>query len=143
MDATRLAPAVRATLEGWHRYLQSNSAADLDPLLADDVVFRSPVAHTPYPGRQAIALVLTTVNTVFENFRYHREFASDDGLNVVLEFSAEIGGKALKGADFIRFDAHGRIAEFEVMVRPASGLQALKQAMGRRLAGDKAMLTGG
>lgn len=143
MSLSRLPPAVRATLDGWHRYLERNDAADLAPLLADEVVFRSPVAHTPYPGREAITLVLTTVNTVFENFRYHREFASDDGHDVVLEFSAEIAGKGLKGADFIRFDAEGRIVEFEVMVRPASGLEALKQAMGARLADRKAALTGG
>ena len=142
MDDTRLTPAIRTALEGWHRYLETNAAADLDPLLADDVVFRSPVAHTPYPGRQAIALVLTTVNTVFENFRYHREFLSDDGLNVVLEFSAEIGGKALKGADFVRFHPDGKIAEFEVMVRPASGLEALKAAMGARLGAHKQTLVG-
>ena len=142
METTRLSPAIAHALQAWHHYLETNDAADLAPLLAEEVVFRSPVAHSPYPGRQAITLVLTTVNTVFENFAYHREFLSDDGLNVVLEFSAEIDGKALKGADFIRFDATGKIVEFEVMVRPASGLMALRDAMGRKLAGDKATLLG-
>lgn len=142
MDPTRLPPAIAQALQAWHHYLETNDAADLAPLLAEQVVFRSPVAHSPYPGRQAIILVLTTVNTVFENFRYHREFVSDDGLNVVLEFSAEIDGKALKGADFIAFDAAGKIVEFEVMVRPASGLMALRDAMGRKLAGEKATLLG-
>jgi hypothetical protein len=33
----------------------------------------------------------------------------------------------------IRFDEDGRIAEFEVMVRPASGLQALGAEMARRM----------
>ena len=143
MDDTRLKPAIAEALQAWHRYIESNAAADLAPLLADEVVFRSPVAHAPYPGRQAITLVLTTVNQVFENFRYQRQFVSDDGLNVVLEFGAEIAGKGLKGADFIRFDTAGKIVEFEVMVRPASGLQALQQAMSRRLGGAKATLTGG
>lgn len=142
MDSTRLSPAIAQALQAWHHYLDTNDAADLAPLLAEEVVFRSPVAHSPYPGRQAITLVLTTVNTVFENFQYHREFLSDDGLNLVLEFSAEIDGKALKGADFIQFDATGKIVEFEVMVRPASGLMALRDAMGRKLAGDKATLLG-
>ena len=134
MDQSSLPPQVRDSLAGWHRYLQTNAAEDLDPLLSDDVVFRSPVAHRPYPGREAIKLVLTTVNQVFRNFRYFREFASDDGLNVVLEFGAEVDGKALKGVDVIRFDASGKIVEFEVMVRPASGLQALGAAMTARLA---------
>ncbi len=142
MDDTRLQPAIARALTTWHRYIETNAAADLAPLLADEVVFRSPVAHTPYPGRKAITLVLTTVNQVFENFTYHREFVSDDGLNVVLEFSADIDGKGLKGADFIQFNADGKIVEFEVMVRPASGLQALKDAMGARLGTAQSTLKG-
>ena len=34
-------------------------------------------------------------------------------------------GKELKGIDLIRFDEDGKIVDFEVMVRPMSGLQAL------------------
>ncbi|MGE6494971.1 nuclear transport factor 2 family protein [Cupriavidus metallidurans] len=115
---------------------------ELDPLLSDSIVFRSPVAHTPYPGRAAIKLVLKTVNTVFKNFTYHRTFATADGLGVVLEFSAEVDGKALKGIDMLRFDQAGKIEEFEVMVRPMSGLQALGAAMGAKLASQKQVLAG-
>lgn len=115
---------------------------ELDPLLADDIVFRSPVAHTPYPGRAAIKLVLKNVNQVFENFRYHRSFVSDCGSSVVLEFSAEVNGKALKGIDMLRFDDQGKILEFEVMVRPLSGLQALGAEMARRMEPYKAILAG-
>jgi hypothetical protein len=78
---------------------------------------------------------LSTVIKVFEGFKYHREFATDDGKDVVLEFSAHVGGKQLKGADFIKFDDDGLIAEFEVMIRPVSGLMALGQAMGSALDG--------
>ena len=87
-----------------------------------------------YLAAPALILVLSTVTRVFENFAYHRQLASDDGLDVVLEFSANVGDKKLKGIDFIRFDEQGRIVEFEVMVRPLSGLQALGAAMGQRLA---------
>lgn len=52
---------------------------------------------------------------------------------MVLEFSAKVAGKELKGIDMIRFDEQGKIVEFEVMVRPLSGLQALGEEMGRRL----------
>jgi 2,4-dienoyl-CoA reductase (NADPH2) len=71
---------------------------------------------------------------VFEDFTYHRELASADGLSVVLEFSANVNGKALKGIDLVQFDADGKIVDFEVMVRPMSGLQALGEEMGKRLA---------
>ncbi|MHA6890320.1 nuclear transport factor 2 family protein [Ralstonia pseudosolanacearum] len=131
-----LAAPAQATLEAWHVMLASCDMGALDTLFAEDVVFRSPVAHTPYPGRNAAALLLRTVATVFEDFRYHRGFATDDGASVVLEFSAAVAGKSLKGVDLIRFDADGKIIEFEVMVRPATGLQALGAAMGAKL-GDQ------
>jgi hypothetical protein len=105
----------------------------LPSLLHPDAVFRSPMAFPPYQSAQAVTLVLNTVMGVFENFSYHRELASGDGLSVVLEFSANVGDKQLKGIDLIRFDAQGKIVEFEVMIRPLNGLQALGAEMGRRL----------
>ena len=44
-----------------------------------------------------------------------------------------MNGKQLKGIDLIRFDADGRITDFEVMVRPMSGLAALGEEMGKRV----------
>lgn len=81
-----------------------------------------------------VALILNTVIKVFEDFAYHRQLVAADGLNVVLEFSARVGDRQLKGIDMIRFDEAGRIIDFEVMIRPLSGLQALGEEMGRRLA---------
>lgn len=69
-----------------------------------------------------------------QDFTYYRQFVTDDGKSVVLEFSATIGDKALKGIDMIRFDDEGRIVEFEVMIRPFNALQALGAEMGARLA---------
>jgi 2,4-dienoyl-CoA reductase (NADPH2) len=79
---------------------------------------------------------------VFEDFTYHRQMASDDGLSVVLEFSANVSGKELKGIDMIQFDDEGKIVDFEVMVRPMSGLQALGDEMAKRLAPYLAMMKG-
>ncbi len=107
--------------------------AQLAPLLHPQALFRSPMAFKPYASAQAVALILTTVFGVFKNFTYHREFASEDGFSVTLEFSAAVGDKQLKGVDIIRFDESGKIVEFEVMVRPFSGLQALGEEMGKRL----------
>ena len=108
--------------------------AALPALLHPDVVFRSPAAFKPYEGAPAVALILRTVFGVFSGFAYERQFATDDGFDVALEFRAQVGDRQLKGIDLIRFDADGRIVDFEVMVRPASGLQTLAQEMGRRLA---------
>ena len=142
MEAIRLSDAAQNTLSAWHHILERNAMEELDPLLSERIVFRSPVAHTPYPGKAAIKLVLKTVNTVFENFVYHRSFVSEDGRSIVLEFSADVSGKALKGIDMLRFDEQGLIEEFEVMVRPMSGLQALAAQMAAQLAPAYGTLTG-
>lgn len=130
---TQLKPAVAAALTIWHDGVARKDLSRLPEILHPDAVFRSPMAHTAYGPAPALVLILGTVMQVFENFTYHREFATDDGLSIVLEFSATVGDKQLKGIDMIRFDEQGRIVDFEVMVRPFSGLQALGAEMGKRL----------
>ena len=129
-----LNPQVAASLALWHEMGAQQDLGQLPSILRDDAVFRSPMAFKPYVSAAAVNLILTTVVQVFKDFTYHRTLVSDDGLNVVLEFSATVGDKQLKGIDMIRFDEDGKIADFEVMVRPMSGLQALGAEMGARLA---------
>lgn len=133
MTDLNLQPNVAQSLNRWHEMIRTGDLSALPALLDAKAVFRSPMAHTPYPGAQVVSMILNTVFEVFEDFKYHRELATADGLNVILEFSAKVGSKELKGIDMIRFDEHGKIVEFEVMVRPLSGLQALGEEMGRRL----------
>src|SRR5690606_24925364 len=117
----------------WYAMLANHDMNILNELLADEVVFRSPVAFNPYPGKPVVYFILTNVIQVFENFTYHREFYSEDGNHVVLEFSANVGDKKLKGIDMIKFNNQGQIVEFEVMIRPKSGLDALALQMGQRM----------
>lgn len=117
----------------WHEMLANRDMSILNELLADDIVFRSPVAFNPYPGKPVVFFILSNVIQIFENFTYHREFYTEDGLNVVLEFSANIGDKKLKGIDMIRFNEEGQMVDFEVMIRPKSGIEALATLMGQRM----------
>lgn len=128
-----LEPNAAASLEKWHAMVAGKDLAELDAIIHPDAVFRSPMAFKPYQSAQAVALLLRTVLTVFEDFTYHRQLASADGRSVVLEFSARVGDKRLKGIDLIQFNADGLITDFEVMIRPMSGLQALGAEMGARL----------
>ena len=132
-----LNPAVAASLERWHQMVATGNVSGLTAITHPDAVFRSPAVYTPYPTAAALQTVLGAAVQVFEDFVYHRQLASSDGLSVVLEFSARVGDKQLKGIDLIRFDSDGKIVEFEVMIRPLSGLTALAQAMAAKL-GDKA-----
>lgn len=133
MTDLNLQANVAESLKQWHEMIRTGNLSGLPQLLDTNAVFRSPMAHTPYPGAPVVSMILNTVFDVFEDFKYHRELATADGLNVILEFSAKVGSKELKGIDMIRFDERGKIVEFEVMVRPLSGLQALGEEMGRRL----------
>lgn len=105
--------------------------SELESILAEDVVFTSPVAHKPYPGRAITAAILRTVMTVFEDFRYVDELAGDSG-QTALVFEATVSGRQLTGCDFIRVDEQGLITSFMVMVRPLSAATALAEAMGAR-----------
>jgi len=122
----------RQTLETWHRMVAAGNLGEVASLCAPEAVFRSPVAHTSYRGAALVAAFLQQAVQAFSDFRYHRTFTSGKR-DVVLEFSAKVGDKELKGIDMIRFDEAGRIVDFEVMVRPASGLQALGAEMARRM----------
>ena len=127
-----LHPKAQRTLEAWHRMVEANDLSGVAALCTPKAVFRSPVAFTPYEGAPLVAQFLQQAVQVFADFRYDRTFYAGDH-SVVLEFSARVGDKMLKGIDMIRFDAEGRMCEFEVMVRPASGLQALGAEMARRM----------
>ena len=130
---TNLNPKAAASLEKWHAMVASKDLSDIEAIIHPDAAFRSPMAFKAYQSAQAVALLLRTVLTVFEDFAYHRQLVSEDGLNVVLEFNARVGEKRLKGIDLVQFNDDGLIVDFEIMVRPFNGLQALGAEMGARL----------
>ena len=108
--------------------VEARDADAMEALLADDVVFTSPVAFKPYPGKPITAAILRGVMRVFENFRYIREI--DGGRDHALVFEAEVDGKTITGCDFLRMNDDGLIEDFMVMVRPLSGATALAARMG-------------
>ncbi len=124
---------IKDTIATWHKLLEEKDAAGLDNLLADDVVFYSPVVHTPQKGKQITTLYLTAALFVFanENFKYVRELIS--GNNAVLEFTTVIDGITVNGVDMITWGADGRITEFKVMVRPLKAINLIHKMMGEML----------
>ena len=116
----------------WHKFVSEGDMQALAEALADDVLLRSPVVWKPKEGKATVILYISSVAHVFEDFTYHRQFVGDNA--VALEFSARVGTLSVKGVDILRFNDAGQIADFEVMVRPANGLQALAAAMAQQLA---------
>jgi hypothetical protein len=110
--------------------IDTRDLAAVEEMLADDVVFHSPVAYRPYPGKAITAAILRAVVEVFTDFRYVREL--HDGADHVLVFEAKVEGLDVTGADILRYDADGKITDFMVMVRPLRAAEALARQMGAR-----------
>ena len=120
-------------LQKWCSLLEHHDDAVLSEILADDVVFLSPVVHTPQLGKKITHAYLTAANQVLNSghFEYRRVFETEHG--AVLEFDAKIGDTLVNGIDIISWNEAGLISEFKVMVRPLQAMQALHAAMGEEL----------
>ncbi len=117
----------------FRRAVEEHDEAAIHAMLADDVVFTSPVAFKPYVGKPITAALLRGVLRIFEDFRYLREIHDSNGRDHAFVFETGISGAPgvkVTGCDFLHFDDDGLIDDFMVMVRPLSGATALSEAMG-------------
>ncbi|WHM34474.1 nuclear transport factor 2 family protein [Streptomyces sp. BPPL-273] len=116
-------------MKAFRAAVEAHDMDAVEALLAEDVVFTSPVVFKPYRGRPLTAAILRAVERVFEDFRYERVIGEEGGRDHALMFSARVGDREIGGCDFLHLDESGRIDELTVMVRPLSGAQALQAAM--------------
>jgi len=123
----------QAPLATWHELVRTRNAKGLDALLANEVVFHSPVVHTPQSGKAVTLQYLYAAFHVFFNpsFRYVRELVGER--DAVLEFQVEIEGIAVNGVDMIQWDDQGRIVDFKVMIRPLKAINLIHQKMAAML----------
>ena len=98
----------------------------LGALVADDVVFHSPV--TTYRGRDQVVDLLVVIGGVFEGITRTRE------VETVTFVKGRAGGEELDGAFVEIKDDDGRIAEITLLLRPLAGIQAGVRLMARALA---------
>lgn len=133
---------IEKTLERWHACLKGDFAAGLEELLADEVVFHSPIVFTPQRGKAMARLYLTAAYRTFASdpearggeghgsdagFRYVKEVAS--GHHAVLEFETWVEGTFVNGVDILTCDDAGRICEFKVMLRPLQAVNLMHARM--------------
>jgi|TARA_R110002049_G_C8936505_1_gene544630 hypothetical protein len=124
-------------IEVWHDLVKANDPSGLDSLLAEDVVFISPVVHAPQCGKALTKGYLSAAFQVFFNasFRYVRELVGD--YDAMLEFETEVDGILVNGVDIIKWNERGEIIEFKVMVRPLKAINVIHERMGAMLAATK------
>lgn len=132
---------IEKCIENWHAHLRGELPGGLDALLAEDVVFYSPIVFTPQKGRDVTKLYLSAAGATFsgssstrapaklssKQFRYTKEVLS--GNQAVLEFESEVEGKYVNGVDIIECNDEGKIVEFRVMVRPLQAVNLMHQQM--------------
>ena len=141
---------IEKVIEDWHKHLKGELPGGLDALLADDVVFYSPVVFTPQEGKEITKLYLHAAANTFDDgvpatsdgekarkFHYTKQVMA--GNQAVLEFETEMGGKWVNGVDIITCNAEGKITEFRVMLRPLQAVNVAHQQMGAMLAKMKAV----
>src|SRR5688500_13328032 len=130
-----------------HPFRAAVEARDIEgliALLAEDVVFRSPIVFKPYQGRDAVAFILSAVLRVFSDFRYDREIGAPDAHDHALVFRARVGDRELEGCDFVHTNEQGLVDGLCVMVRPRSGARARAAALKAELeAAQGGAVTGG
>lgn len=121
------------TLAAWHQLVVDRNPHGLDALLADNVVFHSPVVHAPQAGKALTAMYLRAAFHVFFNdsFHYVRELSGQR--DAVLEFMVDINGIRVNGVDMLSWDDEGKITEFKVMLRPLKAINLIHQKMAEML----------
>jgi hypothetical protein len=118
----------------WHEIARRRDVAALDALLADDVVFLSPVVRTPQPGKAlAKAYLGAALDALLDDsFRYVGQWFGPN--SAVLEFVATIDGIEVNGADFIAWNGADQIVSVKVMIRPLKAIELVRQRMAAQLA---------
>jgi len=133
---------IESVIERWHRHLRGELDGGFDELLADDVVFHSPIVYTPQVGKAVTTMYLTAALGTLagdpngggtedggsgRRFGYTKEVMNGD--TAVLEFETIVHGKYVNGVDIVRCNAEGRIVEFRVMIRPLQAVNIVHEQM--------------
>ena len=134
---------IKENIKKWHDHIKGEFSGGLDELLADDVIFYSPIVFSPQNGKELTTLYLMAAGNTFggdkakdgtlegSSFKYTKEIL--EGNQAMLEFETQIDGKYINGVDIITFNESGKISEFKVMIRPLQAVQIIHEQMQKML----------
>ena len=120
-------------IENWHQVMHTGNVSTLPHILHDEVIFHSPVVHTPQIGKAKVIMYLSAATCVFEDtgFTYTREISGDG--QAMLEFTSVLDGVEINGVDIVSWDKNDLITDFKVMVRPVKAVNIIWEKMGEML----------
>ena len=122
-----------------HPYQQAFADRDLDrlvALLADDVVFHSPVISKRAEGRDSVAALYAMILGSFNEVEFTHDLGDEGGTHIFIA-NARVLGKPLKVTTTLEFNADGKIREIWASARAMSGVVAIAEAIGSRLAAHR------
>ena len=130
---------IKENIKKWHDHIKGEFPGGFDELLADDVIFYSPIVFSPQKGKDLTTLYLMAAGNTFggdqskdgtlqeSSFKYTKQVL--DGNQAILEFETQIDGKYVNGVDIITFNDEGKISEFKVMIRPLQAVNIIHEKM--------------
>ncbi len=120
-------------LHTWHEFIKTGDTGIFEKLLADDVVFHSPVVWSPQHGKALTSMYLIGAMHVLGkgNFHYKKEIIAAN--QACLEFETQIGDITVNGVDILTWNPEGKITEFKVMIRPIKALNLVWEKMAEML----------
>ena len=130
---------IKENIKKWHDHIKGDFPGGFDELLADDVIFYSPIVFSPQKGKDLTTLYLMAAGNTFggdqskdgtlqeSSFKYTKEVL--DGNQAILEFETQIDRKYVNGVDIITFNDEGKISEFKVMIRPLQAVNIIHEKM--------------
>ncbi len=108
-------------ISNWKRFFSTGALPELEACLAEEVIFESPVVHTPQVGKAITVKYLYSV----------REWTASN--SCVLELRTVIDGISINGVDIISWNDDNKITGFKVMIRPLKAIQLVHQLMMQEL----------
>ncbi len=117
----------------WHQFVESKNVLLLDDLVAEEVIFHSPVVWTPQKGKDIVKMYLIAAGQLIANtnFEYVREISNANF--TVLEFKTSIDGISIEGVDLLTFNKENKLVDIKVMIRPLKAVHIIHQKMGEFL----------
>jgi hypothetical protein len=106
----------------------SSTPAQVSTLLAEDVVFNSPILARSITGREACAAIFAQSSSTRGSGAYTAEFKMDDR-TTFLRWEGTIEGRKLESLEVIVDNAQGLIVERTIALRPYPAVKLFRDAM--------------
>jgi hypothetical protein len=97
-------------------------------LLAENIVFNSPILARPIEGREAIAAIFAQSSSTRGSGKYTAEFKLDEH-TTFLRWVGTMDGRKLESLEIIVDNEEGKIVERTIALRPYPAVKLFRDAM--------------